>query len=68
MPAESPDYCPVCNTAPCSHPEPTLTLGVVLRDRHESYAPLLRDLATLVTLGLLGWVLVVVLAALGPFA
>jgi hypothetical protein len=62
MPAERDDYCTWCGTAPCAHPEPTLTLGMVLRDRHESWQPLIRDLVVIILLGLVGWFLLAAVA------
>ena len=55
MPAERDDWCGSCGTAPCAHPHPDLTLGMVLRDRHDNYTPLIRDVALLIVLAMLGW-------------
>ena len=63
MSAERGDYCPWCGTAPCRHPHPEVTLGLVFREGKDgSYWPFVRDLVGLVFLVAMGFVAIVLLA------
>jgi hypothetical protein len=55
MPAERADFCTMCGTAPCRHPDSDLTVGLLLH-REKQLANALVALLLLLVLAVIGWV------------